>query len=155
MPSSEPKGKYGVVYLSPRRLWPSDGLNLQQSACGELFGYGYFLLPLTRPKSVTAGKPVPTGNQCWCTRSDRTQKVHFETLWRRGLKTAHRRAAESTRPPALFTGSWPRMDVVANPFLGHAQTEKTRPRPDCFCHTDRERACYVRLSVWNKNSYDG
>ena len=62
---SNPKGKYGVAQLSPWVLWPPDGLNLKQGTCGELFGSGYLPLPLTEPKSTTAGKDVPTGNQCW------------------------------------------------------------------------------------------
>jgi hypothetical protein len=61
----EPKGKYGIAQLSPWLLWPPDGLNLKQGACGELFGYGYLPLPLTKEKSTTVGKNVPTGNQCW------------------------------------------------------------------------------------------
>ncbi len=62
---SDPKGHYGVAQLSPWVLWPPDGLNLKQGTCGELFGSGYLPLPLTEPKSTTAGKDVPTGNQCW------------------------------------------------------------------------------------------
>jgi hypothetical protein len=61
----EPKGKYGAVQLSPRIVWPPDGLNLKQGMCGELLGYGYLPLPLTEAKSTTAGKDVPTGNHCW------------------------------------------------------------------------------------------
>ncbi len=61
----EPKGKYGVAQLSPWVLWPPDGLNLKQGTCGRLFGYGYLPLPLTKAKSTTAGKNVPTGNHCW------------------------------------------------------------------------------------------
>jgi len=61
----EPNGKYGVAQLSPWVVWPPDGLNLKQGACGELFGYGYLPLPLTEAKSTTAGKDVPTGNNCW------------------------------------------------------------------------------------------
>ncbi len=61
----KPQGKYGVAQLSPWVLWPPDGLNLRQGTCGELFGYGYLPLPLTEPKATTAGKDVPTGNQCW------------------------------------------------------------------------------------------
>jgi len=61
----EPKGKYGVAQLSPWVLWPPDGLNLKQGTCGEMFGYGYLPLPLTTSKSTTAGKNVPTGNNCW------------------------------------------------------------------------------------------
>ncbi|MBV08257.1 MAG: hypothetical protein CMN21_03465 [Rubinisphaera sp.] len=62
---SKPQGKYGVAQLSPWVLWPPDGLNLKQGTCGELFGYGYLPLPLTDPKTNTAGKDVPTGNNCW------------------------------------------------------------------------------------------
>ncbi len=61
----KPRGKYGVAQLSPWLLFPLDGLNLKQGTCGELFGYGYLPLPLTDPKNTTAGKKVPTGNQCW------------------------------------------------------------------------------------------
>jgi hypothetical protein len=61
----KPQGKYGVAQLSPWLLWPPDGLNLKQGTCGELFGYGYLPLPLTKAKSTTAGKNVPTGNHCW------------------------------------------------------------------------------------------
>ena len=60
-----PAGKYGVAQLSPWVLWPPDGLNLKQGTCGELFGYGYLPLPLTKAKSTTAGKDVPTGDNCW------------------------------------------------------------------------------------------
>lgn len=61
----KPRGQYGVAQLSPWLLFPLDGLNLKQGTCGELFGYGYLPLPLTPPKSTTAGRPVPTGNHCW------------------------------------------------------------------------------------------
>jgi hypothetical protein len=61
----KPSGKYGVAQLSPWLLWPPDGLNLRQGTCGELFGYGYLPLPLTKAKTTTAGKNVPTGNNCW------------------------------------------------------------------------------------------
>jgi len=61
----KPLGVYGVAQLSPWVLWPPDGLNLKQGTSGELFGYGYLPLPLTNPKTTTAGKPVPTGDQSW------------------------------------------------------------------------------------------
>jgi hypothetical protein len=61
----KPAGHYAVAQLSPWVLWPPDGLNLKQGTCGELFGYGYLPLPLTSPKKTTAGKDVPTGNNCW------------------------------------------------------------------------------------------
>jgi hypothetical protein len=61
----KPKGKYGVAQLSPWVLWPPDGLNLKQGTCGQLVGYGYLPLPLTAAKATTAGRDVPTGNQCW------------------------------------------------------------------------------------------
>ncbi len=61
----KPRGLYGVAQLSPWLLFPLDGLNLKQGTRGELFGYGYLPLPLTNPKTKTAGKDVPTGNHCW------------------------------------------------------------------------------------------
>ena len=60
-----PKGLYGVAQLSPWLLFPIDGLNLKQGTCGELFGYGYLPMPLTKPKATTAGKDVPIGDNCW------------------------------------------------------------------------------------------
>ena len=36
-----------------------DGLNLKQGTQGEFFGYGDLPLPLTDPKSITAGTNVP------------------------------------------------------------------------------------------------
>ncbi len=61
----QPLGKYAVAQLSPWLVWPPDGLNLAQGTCGELFGYGYLPLPLVDAKPMTAGAPVPTGDQCW------------------------------------------------------------------------------------------
>jgi hypothetical protein len=61
----KPAGHYAIAQLSPWVLWPPDGLDLKQGTSGELFGYGYLPLPLTPPKTTTAGKDVPTGNQCW------------------------------------------------------------------------------------------
>ncbi|NNJ25008.1 hypothetical protein [Alienimonas chondri] len=60
-----PRGKYAVVQLSPRVLWPPDGLNLKQGTNGELFGYGWLPLPLIDPQPTTDGAPVPTGGQSW------------------------------------------------------------------------------------------
>lgn len=61
----KPAGHYAIAQLSPWVLWPPDGLNLKQGTSGELFGYGYLPLPLTAAKKTTAGKDVPTGDQCW------------------------------------------------------------------------------------------
>lgn len=61
----KPNGKYAIAQLSPWVLWPPDGLNLKQGTNGDLFGYGYLPLPLISAKSTTAGKNVPTGDQCW------------------------------------------------------------------------------------------
>ena len=61
----KPEGLYGVAQFSPWLLWPPDGLNLKQGTCGELFGYGYLALPLTEAKPATAGKDIPTGENCW------------------------------------------------------------------------------------------
>ncbi|MFM8892428.1 MAG: hypothetical protein ACKOTB_12540, partial [Planctomycetia bacterium] len=62
---AKPNGKYAVAQLSPWVLWPPDGLNLAQGTRGQWFGYGYLPLPLTKPKSRTAGQEIPTGDQCW------------------------------------------------------------------------------------------
>ena len=61
----KPAGHYAIAQLSPWVLWPPDGLNVKQGTGGELFGYGYLPLPLTPAKKTTAGKGVPTGDQCW------------------------------------------------------------------------------------------
>ena len=61
----KPRGLYGVAQLSPWLLFPIDGLDLKQGTCGELFGYGYLPLPLTKAKSITGGKPIPTGDYSW------------------------------------------------------------------------------------------
>jgi len=61
----KPAGLYGVAQLSPWLLFPIDGLNIKQGTCGELFGYGYLPLPLIDAKETTAGKNIPTGDNCW------------------------------------------------------------------------------------------
>jgi hypothetical protein len=61
----KPRGQYGVAQLSPWVLFPIDGLNLKQDTSGELFGYGYLPLPLIPAKQTTAGKDIPTGDNCW------------------------------------------------------------------------------------------
>ena len=63
--STRGNGKYGVAQLSPTLLFPPDGLNLRQGTNGQLLGSGYLALPLTEPKSTTAGAAIPTGNHCW------------------------------------------------------------------------------------------
>lgn len=60
-----PAGLYGVAQLSPWLLFPIDGLNIKQGTCGDLFGYGYLPLPLIDAKATTAGKEIPTGDNCW------------------------------------------------------------------------------------------
>jgi hypothetical protein len=62
---SKPNGKYAIAQLSPWVIWPPDGLNVKQGTRGEWFGYGYLPLPLAKAKDKTAGKDIPTGDQCW------------------------------------------------------------------------------------------
>lgn len=62
---SVPGGKYGVAQLSQNVLWPPDGLNMEQGANGEFFGYGYHPLPLTEVMDETKGVNFSTGNQSW------------------------------------------------------------------------------------------
>jgi hypothetical protein len=54
-----------VAQLSPWLLFPIDGLNVRQGACGQLFGYGYLALPLLPAKATTDGANVPTGEHSW------------------------------------------------------------------------------------------
>jgi hypothetical protein len=61
----KPRGLYGVAQLSPWVVFPIDGLNIAQGACGGLVGYGYLTLPLLPAKAKTAGQDVPTGENCW------------------------------------------------------------------------------------------
>lgn len=100
-----PTGLYGVAHLSPWVIWPPDGLNLKQGTRGELFGYGYLPLPLTEPKTKTAGTDVPTGNHCW-------------TLF---LNTANFKG-----PVAFFTPYFWSKASAANPKLA-GQFLDTRP----------------------------
>jgi hypothetical protein len=94
----KPRGQYGVAQLSPWLLFPIDGLNLKQGTSGELFGYGYLPLPLIPAKATTAGKNVPTGDNCW-------------TLF---LNTAHFKG-----PAAFFTPYfWSHSAVVDPRFAG-------------------------------------
>ncbi|HLK57853.1 MAG TPA: hypothetical protein VKU00_14900 [Chthonomonadaceae bacterium] len=55
----------GIAQLSSRLLVPPDGLTFRDGTCGDLLGYAWMALPLTEPKTTTAGLPVSTGNQCW------------------------------------------------------------------------------------------
>ncbi len=61
----KPQGLYGVAQLSPWLLFPIDGLNIKQGTSGDLFGYGYLPLPLTKAKATTGSANVPTGDNCW------------------------------------------------------------------------------------------
>ena len=55
----------GIAQLSSRILVPPDGLTFKNGTCGDLLGYAWMALPLTSPKTSTAGLNLPTGNQCW------------------------------------------------------------------------------------------
>ena len=58
-------GRYGAAQLSNRILYPLDGVGFESGTNNKMFGYGYYALPLTEPKSTTAGTDIPTGNHCW------------------------------------------------------------------------------------------
>jgi hypothetical protein len=133
---SNPKGKYGIAQLSPWVLWPPDGLNLKQGTCGELFGSGYLPLPLIEAKSTTAGKNIPTGNQCW-------------TLF---LNTANFKG-----PVAFFTPYfWSRASVddsrLSGMFLDSRPSEANKPfsmeTQDIRCAqaTDSKGQTYARMA---------
>ncbi|MFI5384593.1 MAG: hypothetical protein ACHQ50_00575 [Fimbriimonadales bacterium] len=57
--------KMGIAQLSSHILVPPDGFTFRSGTCGDLLGYAWMALPLTEPKTTTAGLPVSTGNQCW------------------------------------------------------------------------------------------
>lgn len=59
------RGRYGAAQLSNRILYPLDGVNIENGTENKMFGYGYYALPLTEPKYITAGEQVPTGKHCW------------------------------------------------------------------------------------------
>ena len=54
-------GLLGIAQLSNRLIIPPDGLPFEGQPTGELLGYGYIALPLTRPRT----DPQPTGEQSW------------------------------------------------------------------------------------------
>jgi hypothetical protein len=58
-------GRYGAAVLSNSLLFPLDGIGFEEGENNKMFGYGYYALPLTEPKSTTAGEDKPTGNHCW------------------------------------------------------------------------------------------
>ena len=58
-------GRYGAAALSNGLLFPLDGIGFEGRANNKMLGYGYYALPLTEPKSTTAGENKPTGNRCW------------------------------------------------------------------------------------------
>ena len=58
-------GRYGAAQLSNQLLSPRDGVTTAIDTNNKMLGYGYYALPLTEPKSTTAGADIPTGNHCW------------------------------------------------------------------------------------------
>ena len=54
-----------IAQLSPWLLVPPDGITFRDGTCGELLGYAWMVLPLTKAKAATAGRPASTGNQSW------------------------------------------------------------------------------------------
>jgi hypothetical protein len=132
----KPAGHYAVAQLSPRVLWPPDGLNLKQGTAGELFGYGYLPLPLTAPKKTTAGKDVPTGNQSW-------------TLF---LNTGNFKG-----PVAFFTPYFWSRPTAENPKLSGLFLDTRPSEPNkalqmetqhvpAFIGTDAKRDTYARIA---------
>ena len=61
----ENRGRYGAAVLSNTLLFPLDGIDFKEGENNKMFGYGYYPLPLTEPKSTTAGENIPTGNYSW------------------------------------------------------------------------------------------
>jgi hypothetical protein len=132
----KPRGCYGVAQLSSRLVFPLAGLSLKEGTCGELFGYGYLPLPLADAKSTTAGKDIPTGNQCW-------------TLF---LNTANFKG-----PVAFFTPYfWSRASVdeprLSGMFLDSRPSQANKPfsmetqHIACAQATDSKGETYARMA---------
>lgn len=124
----------GIAQLSPRLLVPPDGLTFRDGTCGELFGYAWMVLPLTEPKTTTAGLPIPTGNQCW------TMFINSENF--KG-PVAFYTPATWTRisrkyPPAVARG----LDVRPGLVSGGAIEINTVPR---FVSKDAKGVEYARI----------
>ena len=157
----QPQGKYGVAQLSPWLLWPMDGLNLKQGTCGELFGYGYLALPLTAAKPTTAGKNIPTGNNCWTLfLSTRTFKgpVAFFTpyFWSRGAVDDPRlsgmlldsRPAEPNRALQMETQYIPSFQATDTKGEAYARVAPTSfPRGP-----EGDSVVLHRITVYNKKA---
>ena len=62
---AENRGRYGVAQLSNKALFPLDMLNIANNTSNEMFGYGYYPLPLTEAKSASSEFSTPTGDKSW------------------------------------------------------------------------------------------
>jgi hypothetical protein len=124
----------GIAQLSPWLLVPPDGLTFRDGTCGELFGYAWMVLPLTEPKTTTAGLPVTTGNQSWTlfiNAKNFKGPVAFYTpvTWSR-ISRRH--------PPAVGRG----LDARPGLVTGGAIEVNTVPR---FISKDAKGANYSRI----------
>jgi hypothetical protein len=160
----DPKGKYAVIQISPRILWPPDGLNLKQGTANEWFGYGYLPLPLTEPKSQTAGKNYPTGNQCWTLflSTDNFKgpvgffnpefwthhAVDRDELAGKMLDTA---PADPNRALQMETQYIPSVQATDSGGIAYARIAPTRfPKPtDGVSTVVRQITSYKKAALWN------
>jgi hypothetical protein len=157
----KPQGKYGVAQLSPWVLWPPDGLNLKQGTCGELVGYGYLALPFTMPRPTTAGKNVPTGDNCWTlflnTRNVKGPVAFFTPyFWSRAAAGDPRlsglfldgRFAEPNKPLQMETQYVPSAQAVDSKGETYARIAPTSfPR-----NSDGGSVIVHRLTAYNKSA---
>lgn len=98
------KEEMGIAQLSPYLLVPPDGLTFKEGTNGELLGYAWMALPLTHPKTTTAGLKVTTGNQNW-------------TMF---LNTTNFRG-----PVAFYTpATWSRISRIHPPAIGRGLDER-------------------------------
>ncbi len=124
----------GIAQLSSRILVPPDGMTFQKNTVGELLGYAWMALPLTNPRSTTAGLPIPTGNQCWTlflNSANFRGPVAFYTpsTWSR-ISRQH--------PPAVGRG----LDARPGLVTGGAIEINTVPR---FVAKDADGATYTKI----------
>ena len=74
---ASPKGKYGIAQLSPRILWPPDGLNLKQGTCNQA-------LRIRLPESSLDRIETDDG---WASRADRRQLLDVVSQYRKLQRT--------------------------------------------------------------------
>jgi hypothetical protein len=154
-------GLYGVAQLSPWLLFPIDGLNIRQGACGQLFGYGYLALPLTPAKTTTDGANVPTGDHSWTlflsTRNFKGPVAFFTPyFWSRATvkkpewagMLLDSRPAQPNKPASMETAHVPATEFAGGNGESYLRTASTQFPVDA----DGNTVVMHRVTVYNKDA---